>query len=1041
MRGQVPRSRENGVRSPDRARTGSGLPIDRWRRLTPVLGVVALSIGPVLGLFTTHRIFFVRDLGFFFWSRNLWLRHTLGAGLQPWWDPHVASGQPAIVDALNQLLMPLTLAIRLLPSDVVSFNLWVALPLPVAAVGTFGFLRRHVAAGSAALGAAIFVLSGPAVSMLNAPNLSWSVAFIPWVLWACDAAAQGVRSQGRPIWRPDPGFARSGDLTPRAGAARGVGLVAIAVALQALSGEPVTLASTALIAVAFVLTRDGLRAAMLTIAGFAAGAGLSAAQLLPMAEAAAAAHRGMLQTPDFWSLHPVSLWELIAPHLFGDYYQSFLASLPWMGALNFGRDPFFYSIYVGPIVLLLACVALAARTRRSLVWIALSIVFLVAALGGYTPAYPLARRLVPMLLYFRFPVKYMVVAAFTVAVLAADGFDALIDLAAPALTGQPGRRRLTPALRYVLALAASLGLAGLAAAAVFITSPSTMTRVAYWLATNTHLKDPAAGAAFLARGAPALTARAAILLTAGCGLTMLIVNGGDRARLCIVLLFLTVCADLAISNGGLNPTADVSRFAPPAWYTAMAERGRLYIGGRARGFMNTNDPDAAQTWQIPAEASAVLGRMELNAELPMAPSGWGVREALSYDLPLLWPAEYERTIRRFEHADARERDAFLRRSDVRWCVVSDSLRPLWQPIAAVPDWSMRVYDCHPDATRVFVATAIQIAASPGDEDWQRDGLFDPSLPDTIARLPRMLAAEGGRVLTEHSGAAEQGRRTGKGAATVSTTILRDTPSEVVVDASMPDAGVLVLRDTFDPSWHAQVDGSPADVVPANLLYRAVAVPAGHHTVRFTYRPRALLDGLMISGLTLIGLLFAWFGGRRARADPRAARGFTLIELMIVLAIVAILMSLALGEYRRTRAKGDETVVRQSLEAIASAQWQFAMTCGHFHYAASLAALGQPSPATGHAFLSPDLTTGDAIDKAGYTIHLTAKPRDDTNTVGCNGATLAEGFAATADPDKPGTTGALYFGVNTDRVVYADSGQTFTGNMPDAGAPAHGAEAR
>ena len=102
------------------------------------------------------------------------------------------------------------------------------------------------------------------------------------------------------------------------------------------------------------------------------------------------AHRGTLATPDFWSLHPFALWETLAPHLFGNYYDAFLADLPWMGALNFGRDPFFYSLYVGPLVLLLACAGLAARFRRNAFWLAILLVFLVAALGGYTPLYPLA---------------------------------------------------------------------------------------------------------------------------------------------------------------------------------------------------------------------------------------------------------------------------------------------------------------------------------------------------------------------------------------------------------------------------------------------------------------------------------------------------------------------------------------------------------------------------------------------------------------------------------------------------------------------------
>jgi hypothetical protein len=175
------------------------------------LGVALISLLPVAGLFTTTRIFYVRDLSFFFWSRHLWLRHTVFARQWPGWDPFVAGGQSAIADALNQLAMPVTLAVRLLPSDVVSFNLWVALPLPVAAAGMFLFLLRRFApeAGSslaidaadrapaltasaysvspawaAAFGAIVFAMSGPSVSMLNTPNLSWSVALIPWVMAA-----------------------------------------------------------------------------------------------------------------------------------------------------------------------------------------------------------------------------------------------------------------------------------------------------------------------------------------------------------------------------------------------------------------------------------------------------------------------------------------------------------------------------------------------------------------------------------------------------------------------------------------------------------------------------------------------------------------------------------------------------------------------------------------------------------------------------------------------------------------------------------------
>jgi uncharacterized membrane protein YfhO len=65
--------------------------------------------------------------------------------------------------------------------------------------------------------------------------------------------------------------------------------------------------------------------------------------------------------------------------------------------------------------------------------------------------------------------------------------------------------------------------------------------------------------------------------------------------------------------------------------------------------------------------------------------------------------------------------------------------------------------------------------------------------------------------------------------------------------------VVVLRDTFDPSWTATVDGLPATIARANGIYRALAIQAGPHTVEFRYRPRDFEIGLivtMLTGLTL-----------------------------------------------------------------------------------------------------------------------------------------------------------------------------------------------
>jgi hypothetical protein len=65
-----------------------------------------------------------------------------------------------------------------------------------------------------------------------------------------------------------------------------------------------------------------------------------------------------------------------------------------------------------------------------------------------------------------------------------------------------------------------------------------------------------------------------------------------------------------------------------------------------------------------------------------------------------------------------------------------------------------------------------------------------------------------------------------------------------VETSAP--GWLVAVESWDPGWKARVDGHPVEVVPANVLFCAVRVPAGRHHVELTYRPPGLAPGLLLS---------------------------------------------------------------------------------------------------------------------------------------------------------------------------------------------------
>ncbi len=72
------------------------------------------------------------------------------------------------------------------------------------------------------------------------------------------------------------------------------------------------------------------------------------------------------------------------------------------------------------------------------------------------------------------------------------------------------------------------------------------------------------------------------------------------------------------------------------------------------------------------------------------------------------------------------------------------------------------------------------------------------------------------------------------------------PERIVLKASTPQPAVLVLADAAYPGWGVTVDGRPAPLLTANLMFRAVALGPGSHTVTFTYQPASWRIGLALS---------------------------------------------------------------------------------------------------------------------------------------------------------------------------------------------------
>ena len=75
---------------------------------------------------------------------------------------------------------------------------------------------------------------------------------------------------------------------------------------------------------------------------------------------------------------------------------------------------------------------------------------------------------------------------------------------------------------------------------------------------------------------------------------------------------------------------------------------------------------------------------------------------------------------------------------------------------------------------------------------------------------------------------------------------------------------LVLSNVYYPGWSATIDQQPVQVLPADFAFQAVRVPAGSHFVVFRFDPITWHWGVLITGLTIAGLLL--FGGWRLWYD-------------------------------------------------------------------------------------------------------------------------------------------------------------------------------
>lgn len=774
-------------------------------RSTLALSLLALTATVILAYLRPlllDETFAVRDHLTQTLPSRVYLGQVLRSGHFPeWWDG-VRLGERFAADPNNGVTYPLAWVVGLLDplwaADLILiFHVW------LAGVGTLLLSRRLGAStlGSLLAGNAL-MLSGYVTSMVVNGTILMPLGWMPLLAWA--ALGLAGCEQRREYLRHGLTFS-------------------LILAASVASGNPAGFNSVVLAIMLVAVTARRRWASLLALAWAGAlGVLMGAASLVVTVFSLHEGTRGAgfaLADGAAWSLHPLRLLELIWPHVLGQAFRpERCLSTVWAHGGGALEPTWSASLYLGAPVLLCALLAVVRGDRR-LRWLAiLSALFLVLALGAFTPLYGVYRFLVWPERLLRYPEKHIAGTLILWAALAGVGFDRLFD-------GTSRRSRVMVSALVAACLAAAVGLTTLLRGSLL----GAIVKASQ--AARTALDGPAIVSEMLAGG------RAALIVAIMVPLALLLAGHrrcGSWARPALLLVLVAQLLEHDWAVHVLVPR-EVVRAVP-----ALLQPLPQPQPGEWPRLLRRVDDSTPLT--ISGEARAAVLH---HTGVPNDASRFGFAHIPAYIIT---------GTKRFDgFAAASGRSNLERVMDVL------DIRYLAIDAALAPAMGMPVRSSRAIAGNVLLENVIRRPRAFVSYRW-RHGMSDEEALQSLFQTAR---ADLGQVRLASPGTSDE---TASDPPTPCM-VAKPRAEHVILTCRAVRAGYAVLLDEWTEGWTATLDGADIPIERADMLVRAVPVPAGEHRIEMRYRAPGLRLGLGLAtvGWLLFGALLFW-----SRRRPEAA---------------------------------------------------------------------------------------------------------------------------------------------------------------------------